>query len=165
MKHCRLLWGVIRRYTTGPWTCSRALGILTIFSFWPALLAGSALVLVGSLYKQPYAVLMGTEFVHLPLYVAGYGAFTIFWMQTLKTWIRKSGQWRWWRLLAFGGPLLFMTAAETSIVLRGYPIKWVEILAAICGIAAAAVIRPFIWPGARKKTSNSTGRVKADLPA
>lgn len=137
-----------------------ALGILTVFSFWPA----GAIITAMTIYMLPVLArknlmsllpLMSTVF-----YVGGYAFFTLLWMRCLRrlTVVKRAA---WVRLLAsMSGPLALLVVTRLSTKAAARPFNRWDMAAAAAGIVVGILVAWGLgWPFRRQ------GGRHASLPA
>ncbi len=116
------------------------LGVLSIFSFWPALLAYSAgfIFLVSVLSNLPglYPEYHLSGFFH---YTA-YAAFAVIWTQMIERYRRfqfsqSPGLW-----LSLSVPFLLLFIVKGTALLFGRAVGWIDAAAALIGIVSAVLI-------------------------
>ncbi len=128
-----------------------ALGVLSVFPFWPA----GAIITAMTVYMLP--VLARRNLMNLlPImttlfYVGGYATFTLLWMRCLR-WpkgVRKAGG--AWLVATVSGPLALLAVTRISAKAAGRPFDRWDMAAAAMGIFVGVLVAWGVgWPSGRK---------------
>jgi hypothetical protein len=122
--------------------------ILSILSFWPALLAVSAIFIFAITNLSHLLGLYPQYHLNTVFHLTAYSAAALIWIQYLD---RRSGLERHrplWPLWAICPPLLLLGAVLGGCVYYDKPIWWVDVATALFGIAASTLISIItaVWP-------------------
>lgn len=130
-----------------------ALGILSVFSFWPA----GAIVTAMTVYMLP--VLARRNLMNLlPVlttlfYVGGYATFTLLWMRCLPRPKGLSKAGGAWLAATVSGPLALLALTRISAKAAGRPFDRWDMAAAAMGILVGVLVAWRVgWPPGRKAT-------------
>jgi VanZ family protein len=134
-----------------------ALGILTVFSFWPA----GAIVTAITVYMLP--VLARRNLMNLlpvmttVFYVGGYATFTLLWTRCLR-WPKGARRVGWaWLAASVSGPLALLAVTRISAKAAGRPFDRWDMLAAAMGILAGVLVAWTVGWLAGRKTRRANG--------
>ena len=116
------------------------LAVLTIFTFWPALLVLSGMFIFAATNLTVGNVLCGNEIINTAFYFIAYTFFTLIWVQITDRYVGfgKIGG-KWWGG-AIGLPLGFLLFVKLCSSIMDKGVWLFDIVAAVMGILAAAIV-------------------------
>ena len=132
------------------------LGILSVLSFWPALLAVSGIFIFAITDRSVLLNLYPQIHLNTTFHLTAYATFTLIWIQHLD----RDGKFRkshpTWPLIALSLPIGLLAIIKLS----GYffynrPLWWVDIATALFAIAVTVLISYLIFLAAIKKQDGS----------
>ena len=131
------------------------LGILSVLSFWPALLTVSAIFIFAVTDRSVLLNLYPQFHLNTVFHLTAYATLTLIWIQHLD----RDGRFRkahpTWPLIALSLPLGLLTIIKLiGHFFYHHPIWWIDIATAIFGISATALISYIIFV-TKTKTEDS----------
>ncbi|MHC4289904.1 MAG: VanZ family protein [Planctomycetota bacterium] len=127
------------------------LGVLSIFSFWPAMLMFSAIFIfiISNLTNLPQ--LYPEYHLNAVFHGTAFAAFTLVWIQYLDRRSRPSESRKMWLTAALTMPLSLLLVIEVTAVVFDWPSGWTEAIAAVLGTVFAVFISYWMFvPGYQK---------------
>lgn len=115
------------------------LGLLSIFNFWPALAAASA-VFIFVVSNMSNLLLYPHYHLDTGFHFTAYAAFTLIWIQMLDRYSTRqplTAVWWGYSLLA---PVFLLVFVKVAAKLSDRPVGWIDIAAAMCGITLAMLV-------------------------
>ena len=131
-----------------------ALGVLSLLSFWPALLAASAVFVFVLSNLSNVLMLYPQYYLDTAFHYTAYTAFALIWIQHAERApsLRLSGT--PWLISSLLVPVGLLMLIEGSAPLFGRSISWIEVAAALFGITSAILISYLtVWLSRRSKTT------------
>ena len=127
-----------------------ALGVLSIFGFWSALLAASAVFVFVVSNMSNLPMLYPQYHLNTVFHFTAYTAFALIWIQHAERYTNvKTGKAMWlWTSLAVPAALLLMIKGSATIFDRA--IWWVDIATALFGVSSAILISWLVFRFSRK---------------
>jgi len=132
------------------------LGILSILSFWPALLSVSAIFILAVTDRSAMLNLYPQLYLNTAFHLTAYTALTLIWIQHLEQNSRFRRIHRLWPLAAMSLPLGLLAAVKLAGLYYHKPIWWVDVATAVFGIAAAILASCFTFLLTTKKQKPET---------
>jgi VanZ family protein len=121
--------------------------LLSVFSFWPALLVASASVIFGMTNFSRATLIGGSFFVNSAFYFVSYMFFALVWVQYMdrnefvrKYFKRSLG----WFAIASGLPLLLLGVVKVCSFIMSRPVYLVDTLTSVAAIACAVGVSYFV---------------------
>jgi hypothetical protein len=128
-----------------------ALGILSVLSFWPALLTVSAIFIYAVTDRSVLLNLYPQLHLNTAFHLTAYTTLTLIWIQHLN----RDGRFRrthpTWPLIALSLPLGLLMAVKLVGLYYEKPLWWVDIATAAFGIAATVLISYLTFLATLKK--------------
>lgn len=116
------------------------LGILSVLTFWPALLTVSTIFIFFITDRSVLLNLYPQFHLNTAFHLTAYATLTLIWIQHLD----RDGRFRkthpTWPLIAISLPLVLLTAVKGVGLYYAKPLWWVDIATAIFGIAITVLI-------------------------
>ena len=120
------------------------LGLLSVFSFWPAALAVIAIFIftitnlshIDTIWERPY--------LNIGFHFVAYSAFTLVWIQYLERRLSAKVSAMKWIILALALPLALLCVVKLSSLGFDKPIGFFDCLTAIVGILLSTVVSRFV---------------------
>jgi hypothetical protein len=116
------------------------LGILSVLSFWPALLTVSAIFIFAITNRSLLLNLYPEWYLNTAFHLTAYATLTLLWIQHLDLRFEFRRRFRTWPIAAAALPLGLLAAVKLGGLYYHKPIWWVDMATAIFGIAAAVLI-------------------------
>lgn len=127
-----------------------AAGILTVFSFWSALLTASAVFVFVISNKSHLLMLYPQYYLNTAFHLTAYTAFALIWIQHAERYNPiRIGTARW-GLYALSVPIGLLVLIKGTAPLFGRVVWWVDVATALFGIAAAILISWIVFAVSRK---------------
>lgn len=130
------------------------LAILTVFSYWPAILSVLGVLIFAATNLTRYRMFAGNEIINTSFYFITYSLFALVWLQCVHHYLgmNRHGSKRY--AVGVSVPVCFLGLVTVCSAVIGKGIWWYDIAAAITGILTAAGISYVIC--------KSDGSVKGD---
>ncbi|HEG44181.1 MAG TPA: hypothetical protein ENH94_09055 [Phycisphaerales bacterium] len=126
--------------------------VLSVFSFWPALLVTSASVIFAMTNFSRAALIGGSAVINTAFYFVAYLFLTLVWVQYLdrnEFLSERFGKGSRWFGAAIGGPVLLLGAVKICSVFMGRVIWWTDFLTAaaaiVCAVAVSYFVTRMLW--------------------
>jgi VanZ family protein len=129
------------------------LGILSVLSFWPALLAVSTFFIFAVTDRSVLLNLYPQLHLNTAFHLTAYAALTLIWIQHLDRSNRFRRTHPTWPLIAISLPLALLATVKLAGLYYAKPLWWVDMATAAFGIAATTLISYFIFLATAKKPS------------
>ena len=127
------------------------LGVLTIFSFWPAMLTFAAVFIFVISNLSSVLQLYPEYYLNAAFHFTAYTAFTLIWIQHLERYSdRQVGQGSW-LAVSLLLPMCLLLAVKLAGMHLDRAIWWIDVATAIFGICAAILISYVIFKLSRRK--------------
>ena len=120
------------------------LGLLSIFSFWPAALAVAVIFIFTISNLSRIDLLWDQPYLNIGFHFVAYSAFTLVWIQYLERRLSAKVSAMKWIILALVLPLVLLSAVKLSSLGFDKPIWFFDCLTAIVGILLSTVVSRFI---------------------
>jgi hypothetical protein len=128
-----------------------ALGILSVLSFWPAMLTVSTIFIFAITNRSLLLNLYPEWYLNTAFHLTAYTTLTLLWIQHLDRLANFRRRHRTWPVVAMALPLGLLVTVKLAGLYYHKPIWWVDVATAIFGIAAAVLISYFTFLIAAKK--------------
>ncbi len=126
--------------------------VLSVFSFWPALLVTSASVIFAMTNFSRVTLIGGSAIINTAFYFLAYMFFTLVWVQYIdcnEFLSKRCGNGPGWFGTAVGGPVLLLGAVKVCSVFMGRVIWWTDFLTAaaaiVCAVAVSYFVTRMLW--------------------
>ncbi len=120
------------------------LGLLSVFSFWPAALAVTAVFIFTISNLSRIDLLWDQPYLNIGFHFVAYSAFTLAWIQYLDRRLSAKVSAVKWIILALVLPLALLCAVKLSSLVFERPVRFFDCLTAIVGILLSAVVSRFV---------------------
>jgi len=120
------------------------LGVLSIFSFWPAALVATAVFVFVMSNLSRIDLLWNLPYINIAFHFAGYSAFTLVWIQYLDRRLPERISAVRWTVLSLLLPLALLCAVKLSAGAFQRPVWFYDCLTAIVGIILSTVVSRFV---------------------
>jgi VanZ family protein len=120
------------------------LGLLSVFSFWPAALAVTAVFIFTITNRSCIEMLWNQPYLNTAFHFAGYAAFTLVWIQYLDRKLPDKVSAIRWIILSTTGPLALLAFVKISSLFFDKRIWVVDCLTAVVAIVLSTVVSRFI---------------------
>jgi len=120
------------------------LGLLSVFSFWPAALAVTAIFIFAISNLSRIDLLWEQSYLNIGFHFVGYSAFTLVWIQYLDHRLPAKVSAMKWIILALALPLVLLSAVKLSSLGFDKPIWFFDCLTAMVGILLSTVVSRFV---------------------
>jgi hypothetical protein len=128
-----------------------ALGLLSIISFWPALLAASTVFIVIISNFSNLLLLYPQYHLNALFHFTAYTAFTLIWIQYLDRLSHLPDSRSFRVVVSWALPILLLLTIKVTAPLFGRPFSWIDMAISIFGIFAAILISYAIIRFSRRK--------------
>ena len=121
--------------------------LLSVFSFWPALLIASASVIFGMTNLSRVTMIGGSALINSSFYFLSYMFFALAWIQYMdrNVFVRKyCKKAAGWFAIASGLPLLLLGFVKACSFFMDRPIYLVDTLTSVAAIACAVAVSYFV---------------------
>jgi VanZ family protein len=127
------------------------LAILTVLSFWPAMLTFSA-ILIFMFTNITRVDLVGTNiFINSAFHFAAYAGFSLVWIQCMGQFITYTSNQLKWMVIAIAGPAALLVIVKTASLALGKNVLLIDCIPAVAAIIAAVTISFIVSLPSRKK--------------
>jgi len=127
------------------------LAILTVLSFWPAMLTFAA-ILIFMLTNLTRADLVGSNiFINTTFHFAAYAGFSLVWIQCISRFITFDSNRLKWLTIAAIGPAALLIIVKTASLALGKDIWLIDCIPAVAAIIAAVTISFVVSLPSKKK--------------
>ena len=120
------------------------LGLLSVFSFWPAALTVTAVFIFAISNMSRIDLLWDQPYLNIGFHFVGYSAFTLVWIQYLDRRLPAKVSAVKWIISALLLPLVLLGAVKLSAAVFERPVWFFDCLAAIVGIILSTVVSRFV---------------------
>lgn len=128
-----------------------AMVILTVLSFWPAIIVVSSIFIFSISNLSHLLSLYSEYYLDTAFHLTAYTTLTLLWIQHLDRWLQYRRNHPVWPLVALILPLGLLTVVKTTGWYYYHKsIWWVDIATAIFGIAAAVLVSWLVYKFGKK---------------
>ena len=128
------------------------LAILTVLSFWPAMLTFSA-ILIFMFTNITCADLVGTNiFTNTAFHFAAYAGFSLVWIQYMSRFIAFGSNRSKWLVIAIVGPTALLAIVKAGSVALGKTVWLMDCAPAVVAIISAVAVAAIVGVPLRNKT-------------
>jgi hypothetical protein len=127
------------------------LGILSVLSFWPAMLTVSTIFIFVITNRSLLLNLYPEWYLNTAFHLTAYTTLTLLWIQHLDRLSDFRRRHRTWPAVAIALPVVLLVTVKLAGLYYHKPIWWVDVATAIFGIAAATLISYLTFLFAAKK--------------
>jgi hypothetical protein len=127
------------------------LGILSVLTFWPALLTVSSIFIFFITDRSVLLNLYPQLYLNTAFHLTAYATLTLIWIQHLDRDNRFRKSHPTWPLIALSLPITLLAAVKGVGLYYAKPFWWVDIATAIFGIAATVLVSYLAFLAATKK--------------
>ena len=120
------------------------LGLLSIFSFWPAALTVIAVFIFAISNMARIDMLWDQPYLNIGFHFVGYSAFTLVWIQYLDRRMSAKVSAMKWIILALLLPLVLLCAVKLIAAVIERPVWLFDCITAIVGIILSTVVSRFV---------------------
>lgn len=117
-----------------------ALGLLSLLSFWSALLTASAVFIFVVSNRSHLLMLYPQYHLNIAFHFTAYTAFTLIWIQHLERYSSVKPASTVWLLYVLPVPAGLLLLVKAAAPLLDRSVGWIEVAAAVFGIAAAILV-------------------------
>ena len=126
--------------------------ILTVLSFWPAMLTFSA-ILIFMFTNLTRADLVGTNiFTNTAFHFAAYAGFTLVWIQCMSRFIAFGSNRSKWLVIAIAGPTALLAIVKAGSLVLGKSVWLIDCIPAVTAIISAVAVAAIVGVPFRNKT-------------
>jgi len=127
------------------------LAILTVLSFWPAMLTFSA-ILIFMFTNITRVDLVGTNiFINTAFHFAAYAGFSLVWIQCMSRVITFGSNRSKWLAITLAGPVALLVIVKTASLALGKSVWLIDCIPAVAAIIAAVAISFVVSLPSKKK--------------
>jgi VanZ family protein len=126
--------------------------VLSVFSFWPALLVTLGSVIFAMTNFSRVVLIGGSAIINTAFYFVAYMFFTLVWVQNIdrnEFLSKRCDKGPRWFGVAFAGPVLLLGIVKVCAFFRGKDIWWTDFLTAaaaiLCAVAVSYFVTRMLW--------------------